>query len=573
MGVTVSAIDTRRFMNRIDPSSDSEGSPPRPNLLRHHQEKAEREAREVRETTVPPPVPAAGRAEPVHPSATSLTSALARANHKEEPSGRACPPQGESLDPNARSSLPLALARANESRKLPPKPIEDPEQTPASPDRESAFLTDFLFRFGSHSNRVHPLQGWGGFIVVYVVTVFLLGHRFALLSLPAHPGPLRMTASPGFWSGYLFRAFGIGVAITLLLSLLGTLLYRAGSGRPPFLWVFKVSVYAVAPVSLAGFYLLLELGNVGLEASVRGYRPDTWIYTAKILFSFAGVLSLFRLIQSASSQHCQASVRRLLLPGALLAFFWTGLVWGQPYLFGFAGRNRLEADLNRAEGMFHRMDPQCGPALEALGRDESAFWSHAQKVRLYRLRGESRFLEGQLSGAREDMIRLVRMVPPEHPVSAFGRAVNLLLLGQVGLARQHLSFAEGVTDGMENDLLRWQFRIRRGDFDKAASDPAEAESLIRQLHFLVPSTLHLDMTVDMMFRNDNFRRLLRELEEAERMEIGMSANSALLGAAAADAEGQYETAERLWRQALAKNAALEADERAAALRERFTSRP
>ncbi|MCC5845450.1 MAG: hypothetical protein JJU05_14470 [Verrucomicrobia bacterium] len=560
-------------MNTFDSQSGPGDGAPRKNLLRHHELKREREQGPGPET-IPPDLPPA---DADLPSSTSLKSALARANLLEDPGKSAIPDDTEphrsaELDPNARSSLPLALARANESRKLPPNPIE-PDEPEDADVGEGPSLTDFFFRFDRFSNQVHPLRGWFGFSLFFGLTALALGHGWALRSLPSHPGALRVGDTGAFWVGHLGRSFGIGTGCIFILSVISLILYRAAKGAPPFLWVFKILVYALAPLTLVWIYLLLDLSDVGLEAYFRGYRPESWFHFAQTAYSAAAVWAAVRVLQSASSRHCQASPRKIALPLGLLLVFGLGGIWGHSTILQILGRESLDTELSRAEFLFQNADDQAQLETEALGSRESPAWTHALKVRLYRLRGEIRYLSGNVGGAREDMIRLVRMHPSAHPMTAYGRAVNFLAMGQSDEALRLLEAVNLSTEGEMPDVVRWLYRIRRGDFGERGRDEVEAERLARQLQYAEPNALHLEMAVEAMFAAGQNRRILRELAEAERMNIPVTAKSAFFGALAALDQEQFDLAERWWARALAKGPLLVEDARAAPLLGRFTSRP
>lgn len=560
-------------MNNHDSQSGSGADAPRKNLLRHHELKREREPSPPPED-VPPDGPDADL-----PSSTSLKAALARANLLEEPnpsaSASASVP-GESPGPDApvRSSLPLALARANESRKLPPKPIEEQDEVLESEEKgNGGSLTDFLFSFGSFSDRLHPLRGWGLFSVFYVLTVLILGHGLAIHCLSCHPGALRVSDQMGFWAAQLGRAFGIGVGLTLFLAVLALLLYRAAKGSPPFLWVFKIVVYALMPVTFARIYLLLDLSEVGLEAYVRGYRPEHWLFLGRIVFSITGVWFAIRLIQSAASRHCQARAQSMILPMMMFVLIGLGLLWGHPLILNVTGREALSRELREAEKQFLGLNPEASEAVERLGRRGTYEWSHALKTDFYRLRGEVRFLEGNVSGGREDMIRLVRMHPPGHPMAAYGRAVNFLAMGRQEEAGRILEAVNRVTGGEVPDTTRWLYRIRRGDFGEEGEDPAEAERIARDLQYADPNSMHLEMAVEALFAVGQYRRVIRELGEAERMNVSPSLSSLVHGARAALTQERLDLAERWWTQALELDPAAGGEAGGEALREQFTNRP
>ena len=109
------------------------------------------------------------------PSTTSLKRALARANLKGDCvlSGYAStlPSFSGNPEPDSRmnSSLPLALARANESRRMDQKDsLSKEEAEDQDTDTvQTISLADFFFRFGSFADAVHPLRGWGVFGLFY----------------------------------------------------------------------------------------------------------------------------------------------------------------------------------------------------------------------------------------------------------------------------------------------------------------------------------------------------------------------------------------------------------------------
>ena len=576
-------------MNPSDSPSDSDACAPRRNLLRHHEVKRGREA--VPETVPPDPLalepPSPGLPPPLPPplppakaeapSSTSLKSALARANLLEDSIDAPAfadsdPFRTAELDPNARSSLPLALARANESRKFPSKPIE-PDAPESSGVEAGASLTDFFFRFDGFSDQLHPLGRWRVFSLVYAVTVFALGHGFALRSLPVHPGVRQIIDTAGFWAGYLGRSFGIGLGLTLLLSVICLILFRAAKGAPPFLWVFKVVVYALVPLTLMRVYQLLELTDIGMEAYLRGFRPENWTVSGQIIFTVTGIWSTVRVFQSASSRHCQANPAKMAFPAGVLLLLGLGVLWGQTTIVQGVGRGALASDLARVEALFQNADSRAEAEAEALGDRKALVWSHGLKVRYYRLRGEIRYLSGNVGGAREDMIRLVRMHPGGHPMALYGRAVNFLAIGQDQEGLRLMEAVNRDADGELSDAVRWLYRIHRGDFGEGVRDAAEAERWARYLQHADPNALHLEMAVEAMFVTGQNRRVLRELAEAERMDIRVSAPAAVSGALAALELEQEDLAETWWTRALTLDPDLAADARTEALRARFTSRP
>ena len=569
-------------MNDSDFPSDPGRAPPRRNLLRHHEQKREREQESV---CRPAPTSESVSAsieinlpseEASSPSAVSLKQALARANLLDEP--HLIPETADSLRPppvsedTARSSLPLALAKANESRKFPAKPLQT-DGSVADSDGGAPTLLDWIFRFHRFADRLHPLGAWGSFLLFYGVTVFTAGHSLALRSLPVHPGVRLLRDSASFRVDFPARSLGIGLGLTLLISVLCLFVFRLAKGRPPFFWVLKTACYALAPLTLIRIYFLLGLTDSGLEAYLRGYRPGSWGIFSQIGLSFAGIWSAVRIYQSASSRHCQARPRQMVLPLGVFLFAGLGVMWGTDAILYAADREALAADLAEIESRFQDADPRAAEEAEALATRYPGAWSHVHKVQFYRLRGELRYLAGDLRGAREDMIRLVRMHPGWHPQAAYGRAVNFLLIGEEAEGQSRMADVYRGEEDKRPDVLRWLYRIHRGDFGDGVRDAAEVEPWARLLLHTSPGALHLEMALDALQTSGQNRRVLRELAEAERMAIPITGPAVLSGALAALSLELGDEAREWWQRALRRDPDLAADPRAEPLVTEFTSRP
>lgn len=561
-------------MNNDASSSGSSPSPPRRNLLRHAKQNREDEAGEP-------------LSEPLSdgldlPSSSSLGSALARVNSQGESleaNEAALSPPGEEdfrMENKDRSSLPLALARANETRGTHNQTSQRPRDSVSEPVNEipSTSLADFFFRFGRFADAIHPLRGWGRFSFVYVITILLLGQGLVLWSLPAHPGARNLTETFAFWMGYLGRSSGIGAGLTIMGALAALGFYGIGHGRPPFLWVFKLFVYTLAPLTLLYAYLILSLSDIGVEAYVRGYRPDSWRLSSQISFTATSVWVFVRFLQSGTSRHCQAKVSRMVVPLSLVLFLGVCLLWTQDYLKDQAYRKNLYVGVYEGEQLFSGGDPAAASVrLESLGREETPWWSHDLKVRFYLLRSEVRFLDANILGAREDAVRLVRMHPQGHPMTAFGRGLNLLALGQIEEATQLFERVAPAMDFEDSVVGRWLYRIRRGDYGSEWAEAGSAERHARQVYFLDPTSLHLEMLAEALLALEQDRRMVRELQEAERMSLRFTPSTALMGAIAAGRIERMDLLESWLEQALTAAPDLAEDPRAQKLRRKLTNHP
>jgi hypothetical protein len=524
------------------------------------------------------------------PSASSLRRALSKANLKgncvisDYAKMMKAPGEVTNNPKPVSSSLPLAMAKANESyhSRRPVSrsgPTDSPDQeltleAPSEGGPGSLSVADLFFRFGRFADMMSPLGGMGVFVTVYILTAVLIGHGLSVWFLPSHPGVAGITAQPFFWLSHFGRSLGLGTLILTFFSMLAMLLFRAGHGRPPFLWVFKVVVYAVLPLTLARVYLLLELSDLGLETYFRGYRPSHWVLSAQIVFTLTGGWSLLRLIQSGESRHCQATHgRQMILPACLIYLVGLAGVWSQDPIREFAGRAALERELADVHTAFLNLDPAAGSAVETLGMRNSRWWSHEQKVRLYTLRGEVRLLRGEMRGARADMINLVRMHPDGHPMAVFGRALNFLAVGQPEEALRLLREVDRAKNSEFTPAGRFMYRIRRGEMSGELADLNEAEWLARNLQFREPNALHLEMLADVLFEAEQDRRLLRELTDAEHLRLHISGRVALYGAIAAHRLDQADLAEYWWQRMLKTEPDLAEDARAEAVQARFTNRP
>lgn len=170
-------------------------------------------------------------------------------------------------------------------------------------------------------------------------------------------------------------------------------------------------------------------------------------------------------------------------------------------------------------------------------------------------------------------LRLVRMHPVWHPQAVYGRAVNFLLIGEEAEGRRRM--ADVYEEEMEKrpDVLRWLYRIYRGDFGDHVRDSQEVEPWARLLLHISPGALHLEMAVDALQASGQNRRVLRELAEAERMDIPLTGPALLSGALASLTLELENEAREWWQRALTRDPELAADPRAGALLTEFTSRP
>lgn len=540
-------------------------------MLRHHEQK-------------PPPLPVSDpdeipdrmEVEEDLPSSTSLKGALARANANGNPYGSLEDAEGMAGDPGAKSSLPLALARANESRKLQSGQPEAEVEAVSVKERSEISLSDFFFRFDRFADEIHPMKGWGVFSVVFFISAVLIGHELAMGCLPVHPGVRTLTGAEFFWVAHAGRALGLGLALSILGGLGIWGLYRNAGGRPPYLWVFKVFVYALVPMVLLRIYMLLSLIGTGMEPYFRGWRPESWGLTGKLAGSILMIWAGVRLVQGGGSRHCQAVRKRLVLPVVMVAALGVLGIWSQEAVAERLGRGRIRGWLEEAErGFLGGGDVR--DAMARLGADTGRWWSYELKRRFYRLRSEVKLLEENVLVAREDAVRLVRMVPETDNNYAYGRGVNLLAMGQTAEA---VRLMEGVTARTGNRFTpagRWLYRVRAGKWGEEYADESAAEQMAKELYYLEPNAVHLEMAAEMLHRMGKSRPLVREVREAEASGIALTARTALLGALAAEQMEDWGRASAWLESARGGAAEVAESEEASALAERLaerlTSRP
>lgn len=186
-------------------------------------------------------------ASPSEPGAgSSLHAALAKANQ-----GSGAEGGGEESNPvhpgAASSALPLAMARANDSRgPKPKKPLK------AYPPAIQPSVMDLFFHFSRFSDSIRPLKGMLIFLPLFVISATLWVHIPFGPPLPAHPDPSHLLGGDtALLLALLRREVLRGLAVGLTCGLIAQVVFMfAGKGRPPLVWTLKVLVYGLLPVTL-----------------------------------------------------------------------------------------------------------------------------------------------------------------------------------------------------------------------------------------------------------------------------------------------------------------------------------
>lgn len=495
------------------------------------------------------------------PSATSLHSAIARANAVDLPGDSRMILTGAPSE----SSLPRALARANDSR--------HPESASAVPTAEAEApqplrptLTDLFFHFERWSDAARPTSGWWINLPVLLSSAALWVHHPRQAFLPTHPTPGTNIATPDLFPVHAGQDFFWGGLALLALSLLAQTIYRTlGKGAPPLFWTIKITGYAFLPLTLLQLFRLTLALDEGPEIYFRGYRSDMDLFWTPILLIIAGVWGALRLTQAASSRHCQANPQTA-LPGFLLMpvlLFTTA--WGTPRL-----RTQLSAACfdrkQEALSAFATAAPNAASLWEQFANC-AANLSFSTRRDLYLFRGESRWKAGDLSGAREDFLRLYRMMPPSEPLAVFGAAATRMMVGQAQSGHRDLLHLLH-HDTPPSVFLRWDLYTALGRFDEDLTDLPRAEERAQTLWIREALPLHGELLAEALLRQEKHRPLLRFLQEAESITTPTPLTF-LQGAVAAEALGREMEARRWQREALRREPRLAAH----FLHQRLTSLP
>jgi len=491
---------------------------------------------------------AAGETGEVQNPSITLHAALARANQstfKGVMSGADDlyqPAETEGMAPeSAKSSLPRAMARANDSR-APGNSRMPHERMPPAP---APSIFGLVFNFEEFCDGIHPMRGWWLAFPLLLVSGFFWVHLPAGAPLPAHPAPGLLLGGEGhIWTALLLRDFGMGLLLVLSSLTLVQLIYMlAGKGRPPLVWTLKVLSYALLPLTLVRLLYFLQRLEPGLEVYFRGYVPHSLRFWYLVLMAFASAWCALRLAQAANSRHCQARFPAVLRIFLILPVLVSFLVWVHPL-----ERLRYPKSL-RAEVEWARKAADEGNSVQILKRWASVVngagaLPFAVKSDLYLQRGEAAWQRGEILAAREDFLRLYRMYPERHALRRFGLASTRLIQGQVEEGSADLQVLSEA-DASDPLYCRWSCYVFLGRFGTEADLPS-AERWAQKAWLMDPSPRHGALLLEAQFLQGKDRAVVRFVNEHETALVFPPA--ALLRAAFSALRADRETEARRWAQ-------------------------
>jgi hypothetical protein len=390
---------------------------------------------------------------------------------------------------SGKSSLPLSQSKADESRHY---PMGDPQkriQTSrkilapggARKDKRPEPL------FWSWTQTLHPTEGWLAAILCFPLSGLAFANLAIRWMLPDHPGPLPIVGSDLFVRQYVIPDLATGFLLWFVLAMTAQMIFSAAGGRPPLFWTLKIMIFSLLPFAMVRLGMTgLNLILTGPEAFVRGYRLPWVRWATPFLYTLSGAAAAFLLAKGAASQHCQAKETP-----ARISFGMVPLIGLTGYLAFLQIQSwRFEQNIGhvwrRAETAWaeSRFDEALSLLEEIPGH--SRILNTRQKVRFYQMRGELRLQQDLVLQAREDFVRAAQILPPTHSENRLARAMNLLALERIDLARIQLTLAEEM--GPESATLqRVLARMALGDFDTVSPNPAMAIDHARLAVALDPS--------------------------------------------------------------------------------------
>ncbi len=390
-----------------------------------------------------------------------------------------------------------------------PKPV--PATKPA-PVRESGGLSGpkaffaWLLHYGPFANHMARRDAMPPLFPL-VLALAGLGLLWPLLSwiVPADPGPVPMLDA-GFWTSTVLKAVFLGPGVYFLFGLLAHFLLTMAGGRQDFSAAAQIALYAWLPYSLCQIAAVAFFANQYGEAYWRGYVPpgirEYSMYASVILLSWVGW-------RVAAAAHCyqglpriRAAMLMLVLPLSVLA-----APPIQRFYHGYNQKRTSEQLMERALGGYlgretKRTIPIMGQVMDELGAADGE-----QRASLWLMRGELLLLQGLVTEARADFLRVAHRYPPGHALHATANAANFIALGHKDFALSSLRTALSL-DPDEPFARAWMTRYAAGDFQAEWSDLPLAEENAREWVRLDATTLSLRYLIDALYRQNKYEEAL-----------------------------------------------------------------